>query len=169
MNQQRHLFTNQSITKSHWTRAHNPSPQQSNYSLVINIYIIKLHNKALDIRKRESRDEGCSMKCSLAPSWPWWWISMPCEEFSDPKWWWRWRTSWWTTLVKDGGGEEVWKWQNRAAQPCVDRSSTLCRPVDRGAEANPKGKGGERKGERKSEGFWGWSQDTLMRQILSYL
>ena len=28
MNQQRHLFKDQSITKSHWTRAHNPSPQQ---------------------------------------------------------------------------------------------------------------------------------------------
>ena len=42
--------------------------------------------------------------------------------------------------MKDGGGGEVWKWQFRAARPRVDRSSTLCRTVDRRAGADPKEK-----------------------------
>ena len=55
--------------------------------------------------------------------------------------------------MKDGGGEEVWKWQNRAAQPRVDRSSTLCRPVDRCAEADPKEKVERGKGKGKVRDF----------------
>ena len=40
--------------------------------------------------------------------------------------------------MKDGGGEVVQKWENRAAPPCVDRSSTCCQPVDNGPGADPK-------------------------------
>ena len=42
--------------------------------------------------------------------------------------------------MKDGEGKEVRKWWNRAALLCVDRLSTLCRPVDNRAGAGTKGK-----------------------------
>ena len=58
-----------------------------------------------------------------------------------------------TSLVKGGGGEGVCRWQKRAAQPCVDRSSTFCRPVDKCAGGRSEGKEGERKREGKSKGF----------------
>ena len=69
--------------------------------------------------------------------------------------------------MKDGGGEEVWKWQNRAAQPCVDRSSTFCRPVDRRAEADPKRKGERGKGKGKVRDFGAEVVSDLMGQVLS--
>ena len=40
--------------------------------------------------------------------------------------------------MKDGGGEEVQKWWKGAAPPCVDRSSTFCRPVDKRSRADSK-------------------------------
>jgi hypothetical protein len=49
--------------------------------------------------------------------------------------------------MKGGGGEEVQKWWKGAAPPCVDRSSTCCRPVGRWAEADPKGEKERGKGE----------------------
>ena len=55
--------------------------------------------------------------------------------------------------MKGGGGEAVQKWENRAAPPCVDRSSTCCRPVDRCTEANLKWERKRGKGGRKSKDF----------------
>ena len=61
----------------------------------------------------------------------------------------------------------MWKWQNRAAQPCVDRSSTFCRPVDRRAEADPKRKGERGKGKGKVRDFGAEVVYDLMGQVLS--
>ena len=59
------LFINQA-SHSHIGLGHTTLvPNKVDYSLIINIYIIKLHNKALDIRKRESRDEECSISALL--------------------------------------------------------------------------------------------------------
>ena len=40
-------------------------PKKGIYSLIISIYIIKLEYKAQNIRKRESRDDECSMGALL--------------------------------------------------------------------------------------------------------
>ena len=40
--------------------------------------------------------------------------------------------------MKDGGEDAVQKWRKRVAPPCVDRSSTCCRPVDNGSGADAK-------------------------------
>ena len=59
MNQQRHLFKDQSITKSHWTRAHNPSPQQG--QLLTNHY--KKHHQIIIMNsKHKEKREYVEMK-----------------------------------------------------------------------------------------------------------
>ena len=55
--------------------------------------------------------------------------------------------------MKDGGGEEVWKWQKWATRPCIDRSSICCRPVGKSAGADPKEKRERGKGKGKPKNF----------------
>ena len=66
--------------------------------------------------------------------------------------------------MKDGGGEEVWKWQIRAARPHVDRSSTICRTVDRRAGTDPKEKMKRGKVKGKVRYFGAEVKSDLMRQ-----
>ena len=68
-----------------------------------------------------------------------------------------------------GGGENERKWRRPST---VDRSTGCRRPVDERAEAEVKGKDGEKERGRESEvdlGLIEKTKDALMRQKLNYI